>query len=98
MTIAVENNNKSNLSGTVAAVVNRYLHTMEHDKIGNLYEIVIEEVELALFQTVIERCRFNQVKASKILGLSRVTLRTKLIKYFEDKYCGRREIKTPEEQ
>ena len=98
MTIAVESSNKSNLSDTVVAVVNRYLHTIEHDKIGNIYDIVIEEVELALFQTVIERCRFNQVKASKILGLSRVTLRTKLIKYFEDKYCGRREIRTSEEQ
>ncbi|HVT62835.1 MAG TPA: hypothetical protein VHD33_05030 [Legionellaceae bacterium] len=67
MTIAVENNNKSNLSDTVTAVVNRYLHTIVHDKIGNLYDILIEEIELALFQTVIERCRFNQVKASKIL-------------------------------
>ncbi len=46
-----------------------------------LYETVISEVEKALLKLSLEETGGNQIKASKILGLNRNTVRNKLKKY-----------------
>jgi Fis family transcriptional regulator, factor for inversion stimulation protein len=38
-----------------------------------------------------EHCKYNQSRAAIMLGISRGTLRTKLRRYFDDKYVGSRE-------
>lgn len=43
-----------------------------------LYQMVMEEVELPLLQVTLEFANGNQSKASELLGLSRTTLRKKL--------------------
>jgi len=79
------------LTATIDTLIRDYLGSMSKDKITNLYDMVLEQIEPSLFRAVIEHCRYNQSKAAAMLGLSRGTCRTKLIKYFGDRYCGSRE-------
>jgi DNA-binding protein Fis len=51
---------------------------------------VLEQVEPPLLEATMEKAKYNQVRAAKILGVSRGTLRKKLKQYFDDKYCGTR--------
>lgn len=48
---------------------------------GSLYETVMTATEKELFQQVLEKYNGNQAKASRLLGISRLTLRQKLIQY-----------------
>ena len=79
------------LATTVESTIKTYMGSMDKDSISNLYELLMEQVEPALFKAVIERCKYNQSRAASMLGLSRGTLRTKLSKYFDDQYCGSRD-------
>ena len=49
--------------------------------VTGLYEFVLEHVEEPLLQTVMERHGGNQTRAAEVLGMSRGTLRKKLIRY-----------------
>lgn len=80
-----------NLSEVVQKIVGNFLSLPETQGITNLYDMVLEQVEPALFQAVIEHSKYNQSKAAALLGISRGTCRLKLKKYFDDKYCGSRE-------
>ncbi len=46
----------------------------------NLYEMVIPEVEKSLIMMVLKETKGNQIKAAKILGINRNTLRSKIKK------------------
>ena len=50
----------------------------------------MSEIEPPLFKAVLEKSKYNQVRAAKTLGISRGTLRKKLKLYFGDMYCGSR--------
>ncbi|HIJ81576.1 MAG TPA: sigma-54-dependent Fis family transcriptional regulator [Desulfuromonadales bacterium] len=45
---------------------------------GNIYTMVIEQVERPLIRFILEKSRWNQVKAADILGINRNTLRKKI--------------------
>ncbi len=47
----------------------------------NLYQLVLQEIELPLLEEVMRYTNGNQSKASEILGLNRGTLRKKLKRY-----------------
>lgn len=47
---------------------------------GVLYKAVLEKVEKPLIERVLERTEGNQLKAAKILGINRNTIRTKIKK------------------
>ena len=78
------------LAGTVEKTVKTYMDSMDKENISNLYELMMEQIEPALFKAVIERSKYNQSRAASMLGLSRGTLRKKLSQYFDDQYCGTR--------
>ncbi|MDR2016728.1 MAG: Fis family transcriptional regulator [Burkholderiales bacterium] len=59
----------------------RYFCEMDGEAPNNLYEMVISRAERALFASVMARAQGNQTQASKMLGLSRTTLRNKLTAY-----------------
>lgn len=66
------------LSAQVKETINHYFSQLNgHDTTG-LYAMVISEIEKPLLEAVLENCGYNQTKASKILGLSRSTLRKKI--------------------
>ena len=48
---------------------------------GDLYELVMTEVEAPLLETVLRHARGNQSRAAEVLGINRGTLRKKLKHY-----------------
>ncbi len=50
-------------------------------EIGTVYKIVVEAIERPLIEKVLERTFGNQIKAAKILGINRNTLRSKIHKF-----------------
>lgn len=51
-----------------------------HQKQGLIYKILIEAIEKPLLERVLERTAGNQLKAAKILGINRNTMRSKIRK------------------
>ncbi len=58
-----------------------YFASLNGDRPGDLYDLVIGEVERPLFKTVMEYTHGNQSQAAGILGINRGTLRKKLKDY-----------------
>ena len=50
------------------------------EKQGILYKYVLEAIEKPLIERVLERTYGNQLKAAKILGINRNTIRAKIKK------------------
>ena len=50
------------------------------EKKGVLYKSVLEAIEKPLLEQTLERCEGNQLKAARILGINRNTMRTKINK------------------
>jgi len=69
------------LSVHVKKTVEHYFEQLNGHDTSGLYAMVISEVEKPLIEAALEYCGQNQTKASKILGLSRSTLRKKLELY-----------------
>jgi Fis family transcriptional regulator len=61
--------------------LDQYFTTLNGDRPGELYDLVIGEVERPLFKTVMDYTRGNQSQAAEILGINRGTLRKKLRNY-----------------
>ncbi len=58
--------------------LDQYFTTLNGDRPGDLYDLVIGEVERPLFKAVMDYTQGNQSQAAGILGLNRGTLRKKL--------------------
>ena len=54
------------------------LAAIAHGRDGTVYHSCLQEVERSIVEAGIEHCRGNQVQASRLLGISRNTLRTKI--------------------
>ena len=88
LTIVAQNNNKSSMLMSVggkkplckhtADALNQYFTTLNGDRPGDLYDLVIGEVERPLLKAVLDYTHGNQSQAASILGLNRGTLRKKL--------------------
>ena len=61
--------------------LNQYFTTLNGDRPGDLYDLVIGEVERPLFKAVMDYTAGNQSQAAGILGINRGTLRKKLRTY-----------------
>lgn len=82
---------KTSLAESVTSSVQKYFSELKGQDPVDLYQFVLEEVETPLFKAVMEHCKYNQSRAAIMLGISRGTLRTKLRRYFDDKYVGSRD-------
>ena len=58
-----------------------YFKTLNGDRPGELYDLVLGEVEEPLFRAVMDYTQGNQSQAAGILGINRGTLRKKLKTY-----------------
>lgn len=58
--------------------VKNYMGEFPEMKGFSLYDIIISEVEKAMISSVLRETKGNQLKASKILGINRNTLRKKI--------------------
>jgi Fis family transcriptional regulator len=59
----------------------QYFRSLNGDRPGDLYDLVIGEVERPLFKAVMDYTDGNQSQAAGILGINRGTLRKKLRTY-----------------
>ena len=62
----------------VSKSMHKYFKQLDGENPTDIYNMVIKEVELPLLKIVMQQCHDNQSKASKILGINRGTLRSKL--------------------
>jgi Fis family transcriptional regulator len=69
------------LSNLTDECLNSYFENLNGHKPGDLYQLVIGEVEKPLFRAVLTYTNGNQSEAAEILGINRVTLRKKLKDY-----------------
>jgi Fis family transcriptional regulator, factor for inversion stimulation protein len=58
-----------------------YFASLNGDRPGDLYDLVLGEVEQPLFKAVMDYTQGNQSQAAGILGINRGTLRKKLKTY-----------------
>ena len=66
------------LRASVDRSIKSYFSSLGDEKVANLYDMVLAEVEEPLLKAVMDYTRSNQSKAAILLGLSRGTLRKKL--------------------
>lgn len=69
------------LSSLTDECLNHYFANLNGHKPGDLYQLVIGEVEKPLFRAVLIYTKGNQSEAAAILGINRGTLRKKLRDY-----------------
>ena len=69
------------LSNLTDECLNSYFVSLNGHKPGDLYQLVIGEVEKPLFRAVLVYTHGNQSEAAEILGINRGTLRKKLKDY-----------------
>lgn len=66
------------LHACMSKMLDDYFKDLDGHAPGNLYELVLDEIELPLLQAVLKFTRGNQSRAAEILGVNRGTLRKKL--------------------
>jgi Fis family transcriptional regulator len=69
------------LSSLTDECLNSYFANLNGHKPGDLYQLVMGEVEKPLFRAVLGYTKGNQSEAAEILGINRGTLRKKLKAY-----------------
>ena len=73
---------KKPLRDEVRKAMKRYFNQLDQSNIPiDVYQLVLNEIEPPLLNSVMNFSNNNQSKAAKILGINRTTLRTKLKKY-----------------
>tara|TARA_B100001057_G_scaffold243839_1_gene244188 strand:+ start:6683 stop:6952 length:270 start_codon:yes stop_codon:yes gene_type:complete len=73
---------KKPLRDEVRKAMKRYFNQLDQKNIPiDVYQLVLNEIEPPLLNTVMIFSNNNQSKAARILGLNRTTLRNKLKKY-----------------
>ena len=73
--------NDKSLSDHTEEALSLYFESLNGHRPGDLYDLVLSEVEKPLLRTVLEYTGGNQSEAASILGINRGTLRKKLKAY-----------------
>jgi two-component system nitrogen regulation response regulator GlnG len=68
----------SSLEAIVDAKLRSCFNGIEKLEKGDIHAMVLEQVERPLIRFILEKTRWNQVKAADILGINRNTLRKKI--------------------
>ena len=76
--VAVKNKTLSTMTGEA---LDGYFKKLNGHKPGDLYQLVLGQVEKPLFEAVLDYTNGNQSEAAEILGINRGTLRKKLRSY-----------------
>jgi len=73
--------NEHPLRHAVAHAMTDYFKRLDGHAPANVYQMVMEQIEVPLLKAIMHFTRGNQCKAAIILGISRGTLRKKLKQY-----------------
>ena len=71
----------SPFNGCVRKALNNYFKDLDGHAPGQLYQLLLCEMERPLLEKVMEHAQGNQSRAAEILGINRGTLRKKLKQY-----------------
>ena len=74
-----DNYSKKPLKEEVRKAMKRYYGQLGSNMPIDVYKLVLDEVEPPLLRATMKFVNQNQSKASRILGINRATLRTKLL-------------------
>jgi Fis family transcriptional regulator len=77
----INDGNTQTLSDHIKSVLESYFDDLDGHQPTHLYQLVLQEIERPLLETVMRKTRGNQSKAAIVLGLNRGTLRKKLKQY-----------------
>jgi Fis family transcriptional regulator len=81
---AADATSRHRLRESVRIATERYLRALGEEPPGDLYRLLLAEVEPPLIEAVLRHYRGNQTRAAQALGISRVTLRKKLKQFNGD--------------
>ena len=76
--VQTSDNQDASLEALVDMKLRSCLNGVEQLEKGEIYTMVLEQVERPLIRFILEKTRWNQVKAADILGINRNTLRKKI--------------------
>ena len=79
--IKLSKKNEESLKEVVTNSVRNYFAELDGQPTTDFYSLVLQQIELPLLIETMRYTNQNQTLASKILGLNRGTLRTKLRQY-----------------
>ncbi len=71
-------NGHNAIAEAVDKSLNEYFFHLDGEAPDDVYRMVIDNVEKALFANVMQRVEGNQTQAADVLGINRTTLRNKL--------------------
>lgn len=69
------------LRAHVRSALHEYFEQLGDQMPSGLYQLVLQEIERPLLETVLHYTRGNQSRAADVLGINRSTLRKKLRQY-----------------
>jgi Fis family transcriptional regulator, factor for inversion stimulation protein len=72
---------KNEISLCVARALERYFADLDGEAATGIYDMVIREVEKPMLFAVMQQSGGNQTQAAEMLGMTRNTLRRKLIEH-----------------
>lgn len=75
------NKQRGPLRNSVKECLELYFKDLDGHEPGDVYQMVINEVEPIMLETVMQYAGGNQTHAAEILGINRSTLRKKLRQY-----------------
>lgn len=76
-----ENSQPASLGSTIRESLSQLLSDLGDENPGNIYDLVLQQVEAPLLELILEHVEGNQSKAAEYLGINRGTLRKKLKTY-----------------
>lgn len=78
----IKNDNQNQgLNATIRSALSQYLNDLGDENPGNVYDLVMQQVEAPLLELIMQHVDGNQSRAAEYLGINRGTLRKKLKLY-----------------
>ena len=74
-------NQNTGLNTAIRSALTQYLDDLDGENPGNIYDLVLQQVEAPLLELILTHVDGNQSKAAEYLGINRGTLRKKLKTY-----------------
>lgn len=71
----------NDLADCVRRTLTRYFQDLDGEMPSDLYDMVVQNVERSMLETVLQHAEGNQTIAASMLGINRNTLRRKLTDY-----------------
>lgn len=71
----------SHIISCIETSLQQYFSDLDGQPAHDVYQMVLQQVELPLLRCVMSHCDGNQSKAAQVLGLNRNTLRKKLTQH-----------------